>query len=318
MLLRKIPLMWIVTTITVMVIAFLIVPHASGQGYTGVGKATPTPTLDPAGSESSGDYVPPTACISGGPTSGLAPLSVNFDSSCSGGNIVYYFWDMGNGATSENPTASTTYHNPGTYSVSLTVCSPTFECDSTSRTVTVNTPPPPAPTACISGGPTSGLVPLSVNFDSSCSGGNIVHYFWDMGNGATGENPTASTTYHNPGTYTVSLTVCSPNTQCDSTSRTVTVISPPSPSSTVLPPTAPTACFNANPTSGNAPLHVNFSNCSSGNIVNYSWNFGDGGTSQSPNPSHTFVETGIHNVTLMVCDMANLCDIAIGMVTIWE
>lgn len=326
MLFRKTPLTWIATFIAFAIFAFLVVPqpHASGQGNSGAGKATSTPTFDPLEGDSGDDLSPPTACISGGPTSGLAPLSVNFDSSCSGGNIVQYFWDLGNGATSEGPTASTTYYNPGTYTVSLTVCTPTFQCDSTSRTVTVNapppptnTPPPPAPTACFNANPTSGNAPLHANF-SNCSGGNVVYYSWNFGDGGTSESPNPSHTYQNPGTYTASLTVCSPNNQCDSTSRTITANAPPPPTSTPPPP-VPTACFTAGPTSGIAPLYVDFdSSCSGGNIVQYFWDFGDGGTSESPVPSHTYQNIGTYTATLTVCSPNTQCDSATRTITVHD
>ncbi|NIQ09984.1 MAG: PKD domain-containing protein, partial [Gammaproteobacteria bacterium] len=41
----------------------------------------------------------------------------------------------------------------------------------------------------------------------------------------------------------------------------------------------PTADFAASPTSGTAPLTVNFTDLSSGSPTSWSWDFGDGGTS---------------------------------------
>ncbi|MGZ8629904.1 MAG: CBM96 family carbohydrate-binding protein [Actinomycetota bacterium] len=63
---------------------------------------------------------------------------------------------------------------------------------------------------------------------------------------------------------------------------------------------APTASFTATPTTGTAPLAVNFTDTSSGSPTSWAWNFGDGGTSASPSPSHTYSTTGTYTATLTV------------------
>jgi PKD repeat protein len=65
-----------------------------------------------------------------------------------------------------------------------------------------------------------------------------------------------------------------------------------------------TALFSASPTSGIAPLTVNFTDLSTagpgGAITAWAWDFGDGGTSTSQNPSHTFTAAGTYTVSLTV------------------
>jgi PKD repeat protein len=64
-------------------------------------------------------------------------------------------------------------------------------------------------------------------------------------------------------------------------------------------PTAPVASFTANPTSGTAPLTVQFNDTSTG-ATSRSWDFGDGSaTSSAQSPSHTFA-AGTWTVTLTV------------------
>lgn len=63
---------------------------------------------------------------------------------------------------------------------------------------------------------------------------------------------------------------------------------------------APTADFSANVVSGATPLTVDFSDLSSGKPTAWSWNFGDGATSTSRNPSHTYVTPGTYTVELAV------------------
>jgi YD repeat-containing protein len=63
---------------------------------------------------------------------------------------------------------------------------------------------------------------------------------------------------------------------------------------------SPTAIFSASPTSGSAPLQVNFTDLSVGPVTSWSWQFGDGTTSTLQNPSHTYSSAGTYSVTLSV------------------
>ncbi len=62
----------------------------------------------------------------------------------------------------------------------------------------------------------------------------------------------------------------------------------------------PQADFSATPRSGPAPLAVSFTDLSSGNVTDWSWDFGDGGTSQASNPNHTYLVTGVYTVALAI------------------
>ena len=64
------------------------------------------------------------------------------------------------------------------------------------------------------------------------------------------------------------------------------------------PPTAPTASFSAAPTSGTAPLTVQFTDTSTGSPTAWSWDFGDGGSSTAQNPSHAYTSAGTYTVAL--------------------
>ncbi|KAA3613925.1 MAG: PKD domain-containing protein [Calditrichaeota bacterium] len=68
----------------------------------------------------------------------------------------------------------------------------------------------------------------------------------------------------------------------------------------------PTAVANANPTSGTAPLAVNFTGSGSsdpdGSITSYSWDFGDGNSSSTADPSHTYNNSGNYTAVLTVTD----------------
>ncbi|RKY14926.1 MAG: hypothetical protein DRP63_07705, partial [Planctomycetota bacterium] len=64
------------------------------------------------------------------------------------------------------------------------------------------------------------------------------------------------------------------------------------------------ADFDANPTSGTAPLTVNFSNKSTGVVTQWQWDFDNNGTvdSTDQNPSWTYNSSGWYTVKLTVSD----------------
>ena len=71
------------------------------------------------------------------------------------------------------------------------------------------------------------------------------------------------------------------------------------------------ADFNIPPV-GCAPYIVNFKNTSHSTGapgVHYSWTFGDGGNSVLTNPSHTYNQSGVYNVTLIIADTGS-CNLA--------
>lgn len=67
-----------------------------------------------------------------------------------------------------------------------------------------------------------------------------------------------------------------------------------------LPTPPPVAEFNGTPTTGNAPLSVNFTDLSAYNPTTWSWDFGDTNTSTAQNPSHIYTTPGTYTVSLTV------------------
>jgi PKD repeat protein len=68
------------------------------------------------------------------------------------------------------------------------------------------------------------------------------------------------------------------------------------------PPPGSAADFAGTPTSGQAPLVVQLTDASSGTPTAWSWSFGDGTTSTSQNPAHTYQAPGSYTVSLTVTD----------------
>jgi len=145
---------------------------------------------------------PPAADFSGSPTSGTAPLTVNFTDQ-STNSPTSWSWDFGDSGTSTAQNPSHEYTSAGDYTVSLTA-SNAVGSDTATKTdyisVTV-----PAPVADFTGSPTSGTAPLTVDFTDQ-STNSPTSWSWDFGDSSTSTAQNPSHEYTAAGTYTVSLT----------------------------------------------------------------------------------------------------------------
>jgi len=83
------------------------------------------------------------------------------------------------------------------------------------------------------------------------------------------------------------------------------------------PPPAVTANFTANPSSGRAPLTVQFTDQSSGPVTSWNWNFGDGSTnSPAQNPSHVYSSAGSFTAALTVSGSGGLTGSVSHVITV--
>lgn len=157
------------------------------------------------------------------------------------------------------------------------------------RAVSTETPAPPQ--ADFTASPTSGEAPLTVTFMDQ-STGSITSWSWDFGDDETSSEQNPTHVYSATGRYSVSLTVTGPGGS--HTNAKTDLINVASSSS------LPVADFLASPLSGNAPLIVNFSDLSTGNINSWAWEFGDSETSSDKNPWHEYSAEGSYTVSLTV------------------
>ena len=241
--------------------------------------------------------VTPVAKFSANTTSGTAPLTVSFTDSSENADI--WAWEFGDGNTDSTAGSTThTYTTAGIYIVNLTVTNSTSSnTNKTSETITVspNSSSSVTPVAKFSANTTSGTVPLTVSFTDSSENADI--WAWEFGDGNTDSTAGSTThTYTTAGIYIVNLTVTnSTSSNTNKTSETITVS--PSSSGSVT----PTADFEANVTSGDVPLKVNFTDKSK-NADTWAWDFNEDGNvdSTSQNPTYTYSTAGTYNVTLTV------------------
>ena len=205
-----------------------------------------------------------------------------FDASQTNSNVEW-FWQFGDATFSfdENPTHL--YSQAGTYEVSLTVTN-AIGCELTVfDTITITLPPQADFTA------TETCIGQPVFFEeiSMINGGDtIAEWYWDFGDStAIRRSPNPFYVYDSAGVYDVTLTVVSANGCSDVITQQVTVAGEPS------------ASFSFTPTFGASPLEVAFTNTSVDG-VSYSWNFGDGDTSTTTEPIHTYTQDGLYIITL--------------------
>ena len=201
--------------------------------------AVPNTGIGPRGYDDRGAYEfqalpsPPVAALTVSPTTGKPPLAVTADASGStdpDNDIASYTFDFGDGTPVVGPQAGSsathTYVLPGTYTVKVTVRDSGGRSSQATRQVMVSTDSPPV--AALTVTPASGRAPLDVLADASSSSdsdGTVTSYRFDFGDGTPAVGPqsgaTASHTYANPGTYTVTVTVRDDANQPSTATKTV-------------------------------------------------------------------------------------------------
>jgi PKD repeat protein len=241
------------------------------------------------------------ASFTGTPTSGSAPCTVQFtDTSLN--FPTSWLWDFGDGNTSTAQNPVHTYPVAGDYTVSLTAASTTGGSNTAirARYITVNN----APSASFYVSVTSGTAPFIVQFTDT-STNSPTSWSWNFGDNRMSDEQNPTHSYTKPGTYSVSLTVRNPagidqSIQSDYIMVSTTPVARGTQTTARLTPVPsfPVVSFSGTPTSGNAPLTVQFTAMTSATPASYSWDFGDGGTSTERNPSYTYVIPGTYTVIL--------------------
>ncbi|PKL61078.1 MAG: hypothetical protein CVV31_13375, partial [Methanomicrobiales archaeon HGW-Methanomicrobiales-2] len=129
--------------------------------------------------------------------------------------------------------------------------------------------------------PTSGTVPLAVQFNDTTVG-SPTGWLWDFGDGETSVEQHPVHTYADAGIYTVSLTVWTENgTTTAIREGCIEATASGEPefeifgASMMGGASAPTAALTGAPTSGTAPLTVTFTDQSTGDPTGWTWFFGD-------------------------------------------
>jgi gliding motility-associated-like protein len=218
--------------------------------------------------------------------------SMQFTSTASVHNsstIVQYEWSFGDNSTSTAINPAHLYSSAGTYTVTLTVTTNNGCKDTITKNVVVHALPVAQFTA-----------PVNVchgNIASFTDGSTIPNtdtlqgWSWNFADGSpllNQQTVTGGHLYASTGTYNVSLITTSTFGCKDTVTKTVFVRP------------KPVANFGSSKVcNGTATVFSDSSTTSAGAINAWGWDFADGGTNITQNPSHLYANAGIHNVTLI-------------------
>jgi PKD repeat protein len=216
------------------------------------------------------------------------------------GDPLSYHWDFGDGVTSTEENPAHTYESNATYVITLNVTDGKAS-NQKEETITVGaheTPENHPPNAAFTYTVNQTMRTVIFTDQSTDEDNNLLSYLWDFGDerNSTDKNPVH--TYAEDNTYTVSLTV-SDGSENDTESKEITINASQPP----VPPEVLKADFEFSFTA--QALTVLFIDNSTGDIVSWYWEFGDGSTSEGEiQMPHTYATQGTYTVNLTVTDSA--------------
>lgn len=189
-----------------------------------------------------------------------------------------YHWDFGDGTSSTNPLITQhVYPAEGTYTITLTVSNDDCSMQQM-QTITIN---PIPPVLDFTYDPDKGCAPLTVTFTNTSLYADPSTYYWEFGeNQGTSRAVNPTYTYHEPGTYSVTLTAT------NASGEEVTITK----HAIIEVYDKPSAQFNLKPRTIYVPGGKLYTDNQSFGATSYLWDFGDGSTSDEYEPSHTYNE----------------------------
>ncbi|MFH1320561.1 MAG: PKD domain-containing protein [Bacteroidota bacterium] len=221
-----------------------------------------------------------------------------------GGNLKGFSWDFDDGSFSLQQNPSHAFADTGTFNVIVTATNSCGYADSDSIIIVVDTGTAPYP------GFSYNPFSFCPYFSNICPGtevgfSNNSMYasgsYWDFGDGDTSTMTNPTHVFTDTGAYIVQLIVTSPCGGKDSIERCLLVVNDVTPTVNF--------CYNSAcspyPVCPGTP--VIFNNQSS-DTTNCSWDFGDGDTSATANPTHIFADTGLYTVILQVTNACGNVD----------
>ncbi len=212
------------------------------------------------------------------------------------GALSSYVWDFGDDTTATGASVEHAYAARGVYVATLTVTDDAGVGNSTTsaaRDVFVNDPP-------VARAGEDREVAIEQPFDldggaSTDSDGELIHYAWTFGDGATAEGAQVRHQYVAAGRYEVRLTVRDDSqTISDTHEDTFEVV-------VNAPPTAD-AGSDQRVTQSEVHFDAGGSGDEDGEVVAYRWSFGDGATGEGVRTSHVYAAPGAYRVDLQVED----------------
>lgn len=219
-----------------------------------------------------------------------------FFSDQSTGNVSVWYWDFGDGSTSDQTNITHKYTNPGVYKVCHGISTGDGACsDTIYETLMVDST---LNYECLVSFEPVYFYGLSAGFQAETESPYPTIYSWDFGDGTTGQGDFVIHTFPAEGTYTVTVNGEDSYSCIDSFSMSIEV-------SDTLSPCEALFQYEVDSTT---PFRILFTDESLGNITSWWWDFGDGNTSEEQHPVHNYNLNGTYAVTLMVIDEEINCN----------
>lgn len=220
----------------------------------------------------------------------------------SAGANLSYVWNFGDGSNLDSTMSpSHTYMNitgNGTVEITLIATDSNGCVDSVKQNLLIS-----VPTADFTQDTTfSDCPPLTVNFTELASS-NVSAFDWNFGDGSTAVGAFPTHTYTSAGIYHVTLMVID-DYGCRDTLQKDSLIFVGGITGTAYVAVDTNAC-------GQTFIFTS----TAGSDVDYQWNFGDGSTSASVNPVHTYASVGNYNPVVQMTD-SNGCVLTLDLDTI--
>jgi len=229
-------------------------------------------------------------------TAGCAPFTPVFVNNSTGGSSFHYNIYDGSGNIIAQPIASTanfpyTFNTPGTYYVTITASNSCTTGDESKPRIEIDVYPEPAPSFTTSTDCTNNVSFTNTTPANGTTQASSLTYAWDFGDKSAGSNvPSPQHQYdYTKSPFTVTLTATNSITGCTATvTQTINISAPLAAEFNVLPDSIITI----------PNYHFTFEDETTGAPTTWSWTFGDGNSSTSRNPEHTYADTGYYTVTL--------------------
>jgi len=209
------------------------------------------------------------------------------------GEIINYTWNFGDSVMGYDENLTHSFKEDGNYTVTLNVTDNNGKTDITTKKIVVKNRPPVG-SIILSGITVNTYENITFNSKSYDLDGSILIYIWDFGDGNMGTGFNITHAYCNSGAYTVILTIIDNDGAATIKTTNVTINNRP-----------PTPFFIFSPESPTNPDVIEFTDVSDDpddEIINWTWNFGDGNISYEQNPKHCYSNEGNYSVALTVTD----------------
>lgn len=215
------------------------------------------------------------------------PVTVNFINQSSASSIQWN-WYFGNGDSAQTQNPVYTYLSDPSDSIVLYITD-NNGCIDSAKLV-----PFPYYAAGASVDVSIGCLPLTTNFTDLSNG--AINWNWQFGDGGTSSAQHPSHTYQSNGFYTVTLVAEFPGGCFD------TIVY-----NDMVHVSTPVADFFSPSLVGCSPTQISFVNTTN-DATQFSWLFGDGGTSSNINPQHIYYIPGTYSISLIATNSYGCVD----------